>query len=141
MTAAAGRRIVAVSWAGTALFAVTALLAAGGVDHVGYANVVLSLTLFAVSVPISLFALARAAVRAARESERITVAGLFFLSRSAPTPVRLALLGSFAAALVVAAVSASAEPFGILVPVYQLSLCGLWGARYGTFPRVPGGPA
>src|SRR5439155_114318 len=25
--------------------------------------------------------------------------------------------------------------FGILVPVYGLAMCGLWSARYGTFPR------
>jgi hypothetical protein len=27
--------------------------------------------------------------------------------------------------------------FGILVPVFGLGLCGLWGARYGTFEPRP----
>lgn len=131
-----GLPIVRASWAGTALFAATALPATAGVDGAGYVNVVVSLALFATSLPLSLIALARAAVRAGA-GERITVAGLFFLSGSAPKPVRLQLLGSLAAALVVTAVSASAEPFGVLTPVFQLSLAALWGAVHGHFPDVP----
>ncbi len=131
-----GRSIIQASWAGTAVFAATALPAASGVDGAGYVNVVVSLVLFGVSIPVSLVALGRAAVRAGA-GERITVTGLFFLSGSAPTPVRLHLLGSLVVALVVTAVSASAEPFGVLVPVYQLSLAGLWAALHGSFPQIP----
>jgi len=49
--------------------------------------------------------------------------------------------------VVAAIVSASIRPFtpmafGFLVPVYGLGLCGLWGARYGTFaPRAEPGPS
>ena len=39
----------------------------------------------------------------------------------------------------VAAATAAAEPFGILVPMLPLGLLGLWGARHGVFPprRTP----
>ena len=59
--------------------------------------------------------------------------------------VQFRLLGSLAVQVVVAVVTASIRlysplAFGFLVPVYGLGMCGLWGARYGTFdPRpVPG---
>ena len=135
--ALAGRAVILASWAGTAAFGVTVGLAAAGVDALSYASVVLPLVLFAASIPISLYALARAAVRTARGGERITVSGLFFLRGSAPAPVRRLLLGSLVAAVVVTMATASAEPYGVLVPVYPLALCGLWAAAHGTFPLIP----
>ncbi|MDQ1498628.1 MAG: hypothetical protein QOI86_1968 [Actinomycetota bacterium] len=96
-----------------------------------------SLVLFVASIPLALLALARAAVRTARQEDRITVGGLFFLQGSTPTPVRRLLLGSLLAALAVTAVTASGEPFGVLQPVFPLALCAWWSARYGTFPRIP----
>jgi hypothetical protein len=136
-TALEGRSIVIASWAGTAAFALTVGLAAGGVDALGYASVVLPLALFVASIPISLYALGRAAVRAARGGERITVSGLFFLRGSAPAPVRRLLLGSLVAAVAVTVATVSAEPYGVLVSIYPLALCGLWAARHGTFPLIP----
>ena len=132
-----GRRIIEASLAGTGLFAVTAVPAAAGVDGLKLPAAVLSLGLFAVSIPLSLLALARAAVRTARQEDRITVGGLFFLQGSAPRPVRRLLLGSLLAALAVTVVTVSGEPFGVLQPVFPLSLCAQWGARHGTFPRIP----
>ena len=32
------------------------------------------------------------------------------------------------------------EPFGILQPVFPLSLAAQWGARHGAFPRIPNPP-
>lgn len=132
-----GRPVVVASLAGTALFAVTALPASAGVEPAGYAAVVVALALFVASIPLSLYALARGAVRTARRGERVTVTGLFFLRGSAPAPVRRALLGSLVASLAVVVVTASAEPFGILVPVFPLALAGVWAARHGTFPAIP----
>jgi hypothetical protein len=48
-------------------------------------------------------------------------------------------LGSLAVEVVVAFGTAAARPYtiaasAILAPVYGLALCGLWAARYGTFP-------
>ena len=65
---------------------------------------------------------------------------LFFLDHSAPKPVRRSLLGSLAVEIAVAVAGAALHPntslaFGILAPVYGLSLAGLWGARHGTFPK------
>jgi hypothetical protein len=139
-----GHRIIAASLAGTGLFAVTAVPAAAGVDALKLPAAVVSLALFVVSIPLSLVALARAAVRTARQEDRITVGSLFFLQGSAPRPVRRLLLGSLLASLAVTVVTASGEPFGVLQPVFPLALCAWWSAHHGTFPRIPdpdaGGP-
>ena len=132
-----GHRIVEASLAGTVLFAATTLPAAGGVGAFQVPASVISLVLFLVSIPLSLLALARAAVRTARQEDRIGVGSLFFLQGSAPRPVRLLLLGSLALSVVVSVVVAAREPFGILQPVFPLSLAAQWAARYGTFPRIP----
>jgi hypothetical protein len=76
-------------------------------------------------------------VRTARQEDRIAVGSLFFLHGSAPRPVRRLLLGSLLVSLIVSAVAAAREPFGILVPVFPLSLCAQWAARHGRFPRIP----
>ena len=132
-----GRRVIQASLAGTAVFAATVLPAAAGADAFEVPAVAVSLVLFVVSMPLALLALARAAVRTARQEDRITVTGLFFLSGSAPRPVRLLLLGSLVVSLVVTVVSAAREPFGVLQPVFPLSLCAHWAAHHGTFPRIP----
>jgi hypothetical protein len=132
-----GHRVIAASVAGTGLFTVTAIPAAAGIDAFKLPAAVVSLALFIVSIPLSLVALARAAVRTAREEDRITIGSLFFLQGSAPRPVRRLLLGSLLAALAVTVVTASGEPFGVLQPVFPLALCAWWAACYGTFPRIP----
>ncbi|HYT39814.1 MAG TPA: hypothetical protein VEN99_09905 [Acidimicrobiia bacterium] len=132
-----GQRILQASLAGTLVFAVTAVPAAAGVDALKLPAAVVSLVLFVVSIPLALLALARAAVRTARQEDRITVGGLFLLQGSAPRPVRRLLLGSLVVALAVTAVTASGEPFGVLQPVFPLALCARWSARHGTFPRIP----
>jgi hypothetical protein len=132
-----GHRIIEASLAGTVLFAVTAVPAAAGVDAFKLPAAGLSLVLFVVSLPLSLLALARAAVRTARQEDRITVGGLFFLQGSAPRPVRRFLLGSLLASLALVVVTVSGEPFGVLQPVFPLALCAQWAARHGTFPRIP----
>jgi hypothetical protein len=132
-----GHRIIQASLAGTAIFALTNLPAAAAVEVFQEPAAVVSLVLFVVSIPLALMALAKAAVRTARQEDRIVVGSLFFLQGSAPRPVRRLLLGSLLVSLVVAAVAAAREPFGILVPVFPLSLCAQWAARHGRFPRIP----
>ncbi|HEY0398079.1 MAG TPA: hypothetical protein VGF00_06810 [Acidimicrobiia bacterium] len=132
-----GHSVIIASLVGTGLFAVTAIPAAAGVDAFKLPAAAVSLALFVVSIPLSLLSLARAAVRTARQEDRITVGSLFFLQGSAPRPVRRLLLGSLLAALAVTVVTASGEPFGVLQPVFPLALCAWWAARYGTFPRIP----
>ena len=132
-----GHRIIEASLAGTVLFAATALPAAAGIEAFQVPAAVVSVALFAASIPLSVLALARAAVRTARQEDRITVTSLFFLQGSAPKPVRRLLLGLLVISLVVVVLSAAREPFGILQPVFPLGLCAQWAARHGTFPRIP----
>ena len=143
--------VVRASWWGTGVFTVTALagvLLSGPADVVAF---VVAVALFAAGCAVFALAYARA-VNRSRQHE-ISVAGLFFLSGdTAPTRVRRLLLGSLAAQVVLAVGTAVARPYtslaaGTLVPLYGLALCGLWAARYGTFParrhgsRPPKGPA
>ncbi len=138
-----GRAIVIASWLGTALYAATSLplAARGGPDYSNegfvYPAMVVALVLFVASLPLGIYALAKGALRTAQNAEKVTVGSLFFLSRSAPAAVRRSLLGSLAACLLVTVVTATDAPFGILVPVWPLTLCGVWAARYGTFPPIP----
>lgn len=135
-----GHRIVRASWTGTAVFGVTsgvgAVLSAFDVVALGVA-----LVLFAAGVVAFLAAYAKAVSRS--RTEQIGVMSLFFLEGGvAPQSVRRLLLGSFLVEILVAVAVAAARPntslaFGILVPVYGLSLAGLWGAHHGTFrPRT-----
>lgn len=132
-----GARIIEASLAGTALFAATILPANARIEAFQVPAAVVSLLLFVASIPLALLALARAAVRTARQEDRIAVGSLFFLQGSAPRLVRRLLLGSLLVSLVVSVVAAAREPFGILVPVFPLSLCAQWAARHGRFPRIP----
>ncbi len=132
--------IIKASWIGTALFTVTAIAAAIDPDLFAGVALAVSLVLFLVGCVI-FFAAFLYAVGRSREVE-IGIGGLYFLAGTAPRPVQLHLLGSLGTEVVVAFATASARPFtslafGMLVPVYGLGLCGLWGARHGTFaPRV-----
>ena len=77
-----------------------------------------------------------------RRRDVVDVAGLFFLTRSAPKNVQRNLMGAFGAQCVIGIASAALRPytssaFGVLVPVVGLGLAGLWAARRGTFPARP----
>jgi hypothetical protein len=140
-TEAAGAKrdgIITSSLWGTAVFAVSAGAAAVFPDVLAVPSLAIALVLFLLGCLAFVRALLLAAGRSRRDE--IDLAGLFFLSRSAPNPVRVRLLGAFAAQIVIALVTAFTRPFsalafGVLVPTYGLGLCGLWAARSGTFPR------
>jgi len=68
--------------------------------------------------------------------EAIPVSGLFWMKGSAPKPVRRLLLGSLWASILIICFTAAAEPFGVLVPVYPMSLGALWAAKHGTFFKI-----
>jgi hypothetical protein len=138
----AGDNLLWWSWGGTALFTVTAF---GGVavDAVVAVSTPVAIVLFLAGVV--LFARAFLYAVNERRTELIGVGGLFLLLGSAPRRVQWHLLGSLAVEIVVAFVTASLRPytalaFGALVPMYALGLCGLWAARYGTFPPRPPEP-
>jgi hypothetical protein len=135
----AGRLIVVTSWVTIAIFAAAVVPDALGVHALDTVAVVVSLALFLGSLPIWLYAYGLAVTRTARGDD-ITVSSLFFLSQSAPRDVRRQLLGAVLLCLVIAAATAVANPFSVLVPMLPLGLAGLWGARHGVYPPRPATP-
>jgi len=132
-----GANIIAASWLGTVALAATTALGSV-VRQTDIAALVVSLIMFLVGV-VAFFAAFVRAVGVRREEE-IGVMNLFFLDHSAPKAVRRSLLASLAVEIATALVGAALHPntslaFGILAPVYGLSMGGLWGARHGTFPK------
>lgn len=132
-----GDPIIRASWTGTVAFTVGTVLgvvAPGTLKWLGFA---VSLALFVIGCVVFVWAFALAVQRS--RTDEIVVAGLFFLSGSAPSDVRTQLLGSLVVEILVAFGTAAARPYtvaatAILAPVYALALCGLWAARHGTFP-------
>jgi hypothetical protein len=92
------------------------------------------------------FTLAFAAAAERSRRDEMGIGGLFFLAgkATAPMAVKWWLLGALTAQVVVAIATAAIRPFstlafGVLVPLYGVTLCGLWAARFGVFgPRLPG---
>lgn len=156
MTDVQGAAILRVDVAATALFTVSATLAAGVFDDVTKVQgVVVSLVLFAAGVGAFVGGY-WSALRKSRTS-RISVAELFFLvGRSTPARVKRIMNGCLIMQSCVALATAvargstpgtgadgSSSPgstlaFGVLVPVLGLGLNGLWAARHGDFPSRVG---
>ena len=134
-----GERIIAASWIGDALFAVTAIPAAVGVSAFDTVSIAVALGLFVISLGVWCWAFGVALVRTTRGDD-VAVASMFLIQGPAPKRVRVHLFGALGVCIAVTAVTAAAEPFGVLVPMLPLGLIGLWGARHGVFPprRVPG---
>lgn len=131
-----GRELIAAVWAGTGVFAITAPLSVL-FDSLRLAGVVVDLVLFAAGCVAFLMAYARAVQRS--RTEEINLAGLYFLTGTAPSSVRRSLLSATAVQVVIAVTAASIRPFtplafGILVPMYGLGMGGLWAAHHGKFP-------
>ena len=128
--------IIRAAIVGTAVFTVVAVAAAALPDQLAVVAVVVDLVLFAAGIVAFVGALLKAADRS--RTEAVTLAGVFWLSGTAPREARRPLLGALAVEVAVALVTAGVRPFtglafGVLVPVYALGLTGLWGARHGTF--------
>ena len=133
----AGRGIIVFGWAANAIFLVTAVPAAAGVDAVEGVSIVVALVLFFVAIGAFVYAFVLAAARSAA-GDNIAVANLFFLHGSAPRPVQRQFLAMFGVCLLVAVATVVWAPFGFLVPMLPIGLAGVWSARYGTFPpRLP----
>lgn len=133
-----------VSWAGTAVFTVTAL-AAVVVEGLRPVAVGVALLLFASGTVAFLWSYGIAINRS--RTDAIGIGGLYFLAGdTAPATVRRSMMASLGAQTIVALATASARPFtslafGILVPVFGMGLAGLWAARFGAFePRAEKAP-
>ena len=127
------------SWVGDALFAVTAIPAAVGVeafDAVAIAVGACPLLRVAGRLGVGV----RGRGRAQRRGDDIVVGSLFGSVGGAPRQVRFHLFGALGVCLLVTVGTAAADPFGVLVPMLPLGLVGLWAARHGTFPLRTVGP-
>lgn len=71
-------------------------------------------------------------------TEVVDMAGLFYLTGTAPKVVRRLLLGLWFVQIAALAVSlAIAPPFGVMAGVWGIGLLPVWGARHGIFPARP----
>lgn len=132
-----GNGLLTLDFAGTGVFVAAATIATLVPDEAARPAAVVDGILFAVGVAAFLWAYATAIGRS--RTDVVGIAGLYFLSGSAPKVVRTRFYVALAVQVVVAIVSASIRPytavaFGILVPMLGLGLMGLWGAKHGTFP-------
>jgi hypothetical protein len=131
-----GASIVRASWAGTVALGIGTVLGVVAPDELQWLGFAVSLALFIVGCVVFAWAFVLAVARS--RTDEIAVASLYLLS-GAPSDVRAQLFGSLVVELVVAFGTAAARPYtiaatAILAPIYGLALCGLWSARYGTFP-------
>jgi hypothetical protein len=133
----AGPAIIRTSWIGNVIFALTAIPAALGVDAFDPVSAITALALFAVSIGIWVWAFAIAVARSSR-GDNIAVGNLFLFEGQVPKGIRSQLFSSVGVCLVITALTAAADPFGVLVPMLPVGLVGLWGARHGVFPLRPG---
>jgi len=131
-----GRSIIVTGWAANALFAVTAIPVAAGVDDLLGVAIGVALLLFLVAIAVFVYAFTVGLARSTHGDD-VAVANLFFLQGSAPKPVRRMFLVMFLVCLAVTAGTAAWEPFGVLVPMLPIGLAGMWAARYGVFPPRP----
>ncbi|HVF33117.1 MAG TPA: hypothetical protein VM933_08780 [Acidimicrobiales bacterium] len=129
------------SWAGTAVFAATAV-AAVVTRSARIPAVAVAAALFAAGIGVFFWAYAIAVGRS--RTDAIGIGGLFFLAGkdTADPGHKRHLLASLATQTAIALATAGARPFttlafGVLVPLYSLALTGLYGARHGRFGPRP----
>jgi hypothetical protein len=141
-----GAAIIRADYLGTALFIVTAVLAAVFfTTALQWIGAVTALALFAAGVFCFLWSYVQAVQRS--RTDDISVAGLYLLTGPATlSAVRRQLLGLLAVQAITAAATTFArlegpdgEPgsslaVGFLVPMLGFGLNGLWAALHGTFP-------
>ena len=130
-----GRRIVIAAWVCTCLFAGTVLAALA--DSVANTiAIATSIVLFFVGSGVALVAFGIGIVRSARGDD-VAVSNLFFLSGSAPTPVKRQFLAVLLVSIAVVALSIlnrTVAPWTWLALMVPIGFPGLWAARHGTFP-------
>jgi hypothetical protein len=148
-----GARIIAADLAGTALFIVTAALAAVFfTTALQWVGAITALALFAAGVFCFLWSYFHAVQRS--RTDEISVTSLYFLAGPpTPTDVKRPMLGLLVVQVATAVATTFArldgpdgEPgsslaVGFLVPMFGFGLNGLWAAYHGTFPPQSGAGA
>jgi hypothetical protein len=133
-----GRAIIAWGWATDVVFALTAIPGAFLDSDVAKAiGIGVSLVLFLAGTLLCLYAFGKGLSRSA-DGDNVAVSNLFFLSGSAPKPVRRQFLWIFLASFAVTCITAAGlDGFSVLVPMLPVGLAGTWAARHGVFPPRP----
>ena len=130
-----GLGIIRLNVVGTAVFVlVTALASLWNTDRAAMANLIVSSVLFVGGCAAFGVGFLRAANRS--RTEVLDLAGLFYLTGSAPSEIRRTLLGLWFVQIAVAVVSifTLSPPFGVMAPVWGIGMLTVWGARHGDFP-------
>ncbi|MEZ5140305.1 MAG: hypothetical protein R2702_00695 [Acidimicrobiales bacterium] len=130
-----GRGLLVADLLGTAALAVvTLLLAVSDADAVVVLGLAVAAALFLGGTVAWSIGFLRAVGRS--REEQIDLAGLFYLTGSAPPEARTWFLRTWFAqmAIAAAAVAVSRPPFAVMAPVWGIGLITWWASRHATFP-------
>ena len=130
-----GRQLLVVDAVGTAALAlVTVVSAASDADAVQILNLVVAGVLFLGGCVGFGVGFLRAVGRS--RTETVDLAGLFYLTASAPKAARRAFLGLWFAqiAIAVIAIPLTKPPFAVMAPVWGIGLITWWASAHATFP-------
>ena len=133
-----GRSLLVADAGGTAALAlVTIASALTDADGVVVLNLVVAGVLFLGGCVGFTIGFLRAVGRS--RTETIDLAGLFYLTGSAPTPARRAFLGLWFAqiGIAAAAIPLTDPPFAVMAPVWGNGIITWWASAHATFPARP----
>ncbi len=133
------RYYISAAWLGIGVFAAVSIPAAALPDTLGVLNAVVSLVLFGIGCIGFIWAFFISAARS--RTEQLHIAGIYFLSKSAPPYLAWYFRFQLIIICVIAFTTAGIRPFtalafGILTPVYIMGVMGLWGAKWGSFDKL-----
>jgi hypothetical protein len=137
-----GRAILVTDAVGTAVLVVATLAASvSHADGVEYLNAAVAGLLFLGGCIGFAIGFLRAVGRS--REEEIALAGLFYLTGSAPPEVRRAFLGLWfiQIGVVVVTIPFTDPPFGLMALVWGIGVITWWAGRYATFPPRVDGPS
>ena len=119
---------------GTVALAVVTLGAAAETNATDLANLAVSGALFLGGCVAFGLGFVRAAGRS--RTEVVDLAGLFYLTGSAPRQARRVMLGLWFAQIAVASASVFfvSPPFAVMAPVWGIGMLTYWASRHATFP-------
>lgn len=130
-----GRTLLVVDAIGTAALAVVTIVSAlTDADAVVIANLAVAGVLFLGGCIGFGIGFLRAVGRS--RTETVDLAGLFYLTGSAPREARRAFLGLWFAqiAIAAAAIALTDPPFAVMAPVWGIGIITWWASAHATFP-------